>query len=158
LHVVFHDRNEVFYRRGESENGPWGPLQQISASPGRRSLEAAVACDSLGNVHVVWHDEEAGPSSWDIHYRRFENGAWQPIERISPSPDQDVYPAIAVGLDDQVHVVWCNYQGARAVYHRSRTADGAWSAVSRVDNTNARSLNPHVAVLGASDYVLVVWH
>jgi hypothetical protein len=158
LHVVWHDQNEIYYRRGESSDGPWGPIQRVSAADGRRSLEAAVACDTWGTVHVVWHDEAAGPSSWDIHYRRFEAGEWQPIERISPSPDQDVFPAIAVGLDDQVHVVWCNYQGTRAVFHRLRTADGTWSGVSRLDNTNARSLNPHVAVLGWSDIVLVVWH
>ncbi len=147
----------IFYRWGASPDGPWAPAQQISTNPGRRSLEAAVACDSEGRVHVVWHDEAAGPSSWDIHYRRYENGQWQPEQRVSDRGDQDVFPTLAVGLDDQIHVTWCNYQ-TTAVYHRARTAQGVWSPTTRLDVGGARSLKPHVAVLGASDYLMVVWH
>ena len=154
LHVTYHDQNEIWYRRRPAGSTTWASAVRLSTFPTGRSLEADVAADGLGRVHVVWHDEASG--DWDVHYRRFENGAWQAEEIISPGGTEDVFPRIDAGADGHAHVVWMNYQDRR-VHYRSRGADGVWSGEVLIDNSAGRSNDPTVEV-GADNAVHVAWH
>lgn len=78
------------------------------------SERPAIAVDSAGTVHVVWHDstDAAGGSDWEIMYSNYTAaGGWANATVISDDADlwntgASYYPDIAVDGTGTVHVVW----------------------------------------------------
>jgi hypothetical protein len=60
-------------------------------------------------IHVVWQDSTAG--NHEIYHKRSTNGgtAWSAAQRLTWTPGQTSYPAIAVDSMNTVHAVWKDY-------------------------------------------------
>jgi len=114
----------------------------------------STARDSSGNIWAVWH---AGPvGGRDIYIAKLAAGAdafGASLPLISHSADQ-AYPALAVGADDRLYVVWQdnrqaddNAQGQWDIY-LSTSLDGVtWSLETRVNDPNeANQFNPAIVV------------
>jgi hypothetical protein len=68
-------------------------------------VHPGVASDSFDNIHVVWTDWDSGNA--EIYYKRSTNGGttWT-TKRLTWSSGSSWLNAIAVGSNDQIHVVW----------------------------------------------------
>ncbi len=154
VHLVYFDTvtKEIHYRK-RSSGGVWGAAVQLSASPTLRSYEPDIAI-SGGVVHVVWHDDHSG--NWEVHYRRYQSGAWQTEEVISTDLGDDVFPRVAAASDGQVHVIWHNWD-TNEIYYRHRSAAGVWDAsITRLDTTVDTSHYADIAV-DSSGNAHVAW-
>jgi len=126
----------------------------------------STARDTNGNIWVVWHTGPVG--NRDIYIAKLAAGAdafGTSLPLISHSADQS-NPAIAVGTDDRLYVVWQdnrqadgNLQGEWDIYI-STSFDGAtWSVETRVNDPNENNqTNPAIVVDSQSpNYTHVVW-
>jgi hypothetical protein len=135
VHVVWHDWTkgiwyqgssdcEIMYANYSSSSGWSHPIvisdgyQGIWWNDGQ-SYDPAIAVDSTGAVHVVWWDYTVGPWSdppndEEIMYAKYTPGSgWSNATVISDgyqgvwwNSNYSRYPAITVGPDDTLHVVW----------------------------------------------------
>jgi BNR repeat-like domain len=71
LHVVWANSSsagyEIFYKKSTDGGASWGSSHRLSWTSGD-SLHPTIAADSLGTLHVVWHDYTPGQA--EIYYRR----------------------------------------------------------------------------------------
>ncbi len=109
-----------------------GPLDVISpaATP---SHSPEIAIDSLGNIHVVWHDDT---SPRNVRYRCWNATtlSWTLMENITlDSTDDATHAAIAVDPSGNVHVAWEDDSDGwwgtdTTIFYRFRNATtGIWS-------------------------------
>ncbi|HDT11228.1 MAG TPA: hypothetical protein ENN58_00670 [bacterium] len=69
----------------------------------------AIAVDSNNHIHVVWQDWT--PGNQEIFYKKStDSGAnWSSQTRLTWNSGNSAYPAIAVGSDNHIHVVWHDF-------------------------------------------------
>jgi len=118
------------------------------------------ATDSSGNIWAVWHAGPAG--SRDIYIARLTAGssAFGTSTQITDSNADQCNPAVAVGTDDKLYVVWeDNRRGNWDVYASTSSSLGAtWSGPQRLTDSNDNQTNPAIAVDSQSpNRVHVVW-
>jgi hypothetical protein len=83
---------------------------------------------------------------------------WSSPTNISNSGGESKRPAVAVGADGAVHVVWEDQSpGNWEILYASREAGGDWSPPANVSNNPGGSFRPAVAV-GPDGSVHVAWH
>lgn len=91
-------------------NASWQPDKRLTFDTGRSGLSTGnahcVAVDTLGNVHVVWHDDKFG--NYEIQYAVFDSlSAWPPQQRrLTTNVGTSRSPSLAVMPDTGVFVVW----------------------------------------------------
>ena len=144
----------VFVRTAPAD---WSAVRRITWTVGG-SLNPAIAIDSSGYLHVVWHDNT--PGNYEIYYKRSTDGgtSWSSNRRLTWTSDSSFYPDIAVDSSGGVHVVWCDYTPGNAeIYYRGSTDGGtSWLPSQRLTWTTATSQFPAIAVDGV-DRIHVVW-
>lgn len=124
----------------------------------------SIAVDSKNVVHIVYsgYDEAAhvaslpgGAPPREIFYthNRFKDrrsNSWSPPIKLAVTPKDSVWPDIAVGTDDKVHVVWCEYvESSPTIAYTTITytdADGVF-----VDTMSGVGLDSHVTPAIALD-------
>jgi len=130
------------------------------------SSRPATVCDTDGNIWAVWH---AGPGgSRNVYVAKLAAGAdnfGASVQIRSNSSDQ-ACPAIALGTDDKLYVVWQdnrqaddNNQGQWDIYVSTSVDGTSWSAERRVNDPNEGSqIYPAIVVDGQSpNRAHVVW-
>ncbi len=195
IHVVWND----------GTNGPWGGIGDVEImytkyteatgwsnitiiSDGYNSIywndgssvDPDITIDSLGNIHVVWHDDTVGVWSGgggdtEIMYASYtEATGWSNITIISDGlndiywNDKESYsPSIAIDRNDNIHVVWedstSGVWGADWEIMYSTHGASGWSFPEVISDgfnnvywNTGYSLNPSIAVDGLGN-VHVVW-
>jgi len=136
----------------------WSAVRRITWTSGD-SFDPAIAVDSSGYLHAVWHDNT--PGNDEIYYRRSTDGgsSWLPSRRLTWTLDESGYPDIAVDSSGGVHVVWYDYTpGNYEIYYRGSTDGGDnWLPSQRLTWTPAASELPAIAIDGV-DRIHVVWN
>ena len=144
----------------------WATPQSITdTNPSSSGPDVAV--DSHGNVHVVWQEDINDGVIW------YSRGSWSGIFgwstpiTVSESLTGCVTPAIAVGSDDYVHIVWGQHMSddEQYVYYAgfpytdtsSITPVQVFTEAVGVSTEAPTYLYPRVAIRGANE-VHVVWH
>ena len=130
------------------------------------SSRPVTVCDTDGNIWAVWH---AGPAGGrNVYVAKLAAGAdtfGASVQIRSNSSDQ-ANPAIALGTDDKLYVVWQdnrqaddNNQGQWDIYVSTSVGGTSWSAERRVNDPNEGSqIYPAIVVDGQSpNYAHVVW-
>jgi len=172
IHVVWCDSTppdwEIYYVRSTNRGWTWSVFQQITWNYGD-SLIPALAIDSDDTIHVVWHDRMLGIEK--VYYKKSSNRGktWNPARRLTwISNDQYAWhPAIVVGKDNNVHVVWSQYfvwsqypgyskAETEIFYKRSSDGGAIWSTGQRLTRTSGWSESPSMAIDGDKT-VHVVW-
>jgi hypothetical protein len=102
----------------------------------------AVAVDSQGFVHVVWVRNRDG---WQLFYKELSDSGWGPQTMLEPTFCN--HPAIAVGPDDAIHLVW-DGRGSSGItyteiYYKERDESG-WNPKVRLTVSDATSRYPSV--------------
>lgn len=135
----------------------WTPAKRLTWTSGA-SHSAAIAIDSMGQLHIVWSDET--PGNYEIYYKKSTDGGgtWTTAKRLTWTSGDSVGAAIAVDLSDRVHVVWDDATpGDYEVYHMRSTDGGdTWSTTKRLTWMSGQSRGSKIAVDSAG-YTHVVW-
>lgn len=99
----------LFYQLS-SDGREWSEPQPI---PGILSVEAAavydvydMATDSQSVVHLVAAGRRDAGSPQAIFHLQWDGQAWSEPDQVSPYDGYPEFPRIAVGLGNQLHVVW----------------------------------------------------
>jgi len=84
---------------------------------------------------------------------------WTPAKRLTWTPGHSFSPAIAVGSNNRIHVVWYdNTSGNYEIYYKQSTNGGtSWSAHKRLTWTAGDSSYPAIAT-DSTQTIHVVWH
>jgi len=122
------------------------------------SYHPAIAIDSNWYLNVVWDDFT--PTNWEIFFKRSTDmgATWTANRRITWTSNSSAHPAIAVGWDDILHVVWEEgLPGNEEIFYKISEDGGAtWSAGKRLSSSTGSSLLPSL-VANSGGMVHVVW-
>ncbi|MCE7742855.1 MAG: hypothetical protein GOP50_10410 [Candidatus Heimdallarchaeota archaeon] len=96
---------DVFYRCWNASTNSWSTLEVVTTESDDLSVDASIAVDSIGNVHVTW-------KQWyGIFYKFWDSysSTWTSVEMISTESTMDVQnPSLAVDTTRNVHIVWAD--------------------------------------------------
>ena len=162
LHVVFESKGqgannqEVFYTQSSDGGHVWTSPVNVSNSPVATS-HPDVAIESGGAIDVVWSDTKAGEKSPDIFFAcsNDKGKTWSTPVDISNTPGLSSDPALAVGPDDVIHVVWTDTSKGeknKDIYYVSSSDHGkTWAKdpllpAEDISNTPGASTEPAIAV------------
>jgi len=120
IHVVWSDdapgRFEIFYKKSTDGGASWS-TKRISYTSSN-SYSPVIAVDTNNRIHVLWEDISHGFP--EIYYKRSTTGGttWT-IKRLTINNGWSVEPAIAVGSNSHIHVVWeDNPAGPLEIYYK----------------------------------------
>jgi hypothetical protein len=140
----------------------WTPAIRLTWNPSSPFVGAsgsAIAVDSAGNPHVVWH--AFNWMSSDIYYRNSTDGGatWGAKKRLTWTSALTYDPDIVIDGRDTIHVVWRsqNLMSTSNVYYKASGDLGStWTAAKKI-TTNASGERPRIAV-DSSGNLFVVWY
>lgn len=141
-----------------SAQAQWTTAKRITWTSGY-SLPPAIAIDPSNTLHVVWYDNTPGNS--EIYYKKSTDTGltWSAAQRLTWTSGESSSPAIAIGMDNSINVVWEDITpGNYEVYYR-RSADGGstWSPAQRLTWNSSHSRVPAIAI-DADNGIHVVWY
>lgn len=159
LYIVWQDRQrgnwDIFM--AVSTNGTtWSRPIQITDSDGNET-QPAIAADtrSPSRVYIAWQDDRDGNA--DIFVASSTNAfSDSQISRITTDLADQLSPAVAVGADDIVYIVWTDMRRGQTDLY------GAWSGASDWPNTplvttNSGQSSPAVAFCEDSSLLHLLW-
>lgn len=132
----------------------WTSPVNVSNMPsGSRAFGPEAACDSFGNLHLLWAGGVDPASNWHIWYQSYTGSSWSAASALStPGANR---PDIAVDGGNNLHV--CYEDDAEDdVWYRRWTSSG-WSTPVNI-MTGGRSISSHIAVDPAGANVMIAWH
>ncbi len=122
IHTIWQDNTDYFGTAGSdydichsmkaAESSSWTSVKVISTESTGDSEIPEIACDSNGNLHVVYWDETDYLSCGvdkDIFYKKWSSSSstWGVAEVVSTeSDDESSNPQICVADDGHIYVVW----------------------------------------------------
>jgi len=116
--------------------------------------------DSSGNIWAVWHAGPAGSRNIYIARLRADRNTFNASVRLTSSTADQANPAIALGTDNKLYVVWQDKRHGDWDIYSSTSVDGAnWTTQTRVNDPNeGNQINPAIAVDSQSpNYAYVAW-
>ncbi len=155
----------------EYNGSAWSGPTMVSSGAGGdadNAIDPHVAVDRLGDVHVVWTQDNMVGGEADIMYRKRENSVWQPTQNITSNYPGTSYGSVAPNLavdasGDTVHVVWHDdflNNGFQAYYTKNTNLGdpGAWlpSGQWKQLNNTVYGKVPKI-FLDNNDYPNVFW-
>jgi len=135
----------------------WTPAKRLTWTAGD-SAWPAIAVDLTNNIHVVWYDDT--PGNYEIYYKRSTDIGitWSPGKRLTWTAGQSVYPAVALGSTNTIHVVWNDDStGNPEIFYRNSQDDGlTWSSAKRLTWNLEASYMPAIAI-DRDDNISITW-
>ncbi len=165
IHIIWEDKTsvngsgtdyDIFYKYRNYTSGTWTSTEVVSTESDDTSYWARMVVDNAANVHTLWSDETNYTNCGDdkdifYKYKNATTGNWTITEVVSTeSINGSSYPAIAVDISNNLHVVWddsTNYTGCGTdldIFYRKLTmAD--------------QSLNVSIVWKGLLNYNVTSW-
>jgi len=132
---------------GQQASAPaaWGDKVNLSHSSARSRAPDVVATES-GAVFSVWEEGDF------LYYSRWDGNSWSTPAFVATGES----PALAVGPQEGVHLVWSNEFGGNFEIYYSRWTGERWDWPRNVSSTSGVSLAPDIAV-APDGLIHVVW-
>lgn len=152
VHLAWHGNVDtllympVFHRELLPDSG-WRPVEIVSEYPCGHS-NAAMACDSAGDLCLAWAGYDFGATSQQLFCRRRVAGVWQATELVSGNTGMGAQylPAVAVGQNGWFGVAWYGVLNSwQRVFYRQWTGS-RWLEVEEVSGGVQRQQR-HVSVV-----------
>lgn len=143
-----------------TEMRTFGDNQMAASDPaGQNKGAPATVRDSGGNIWVVYHAGAVGQR--DIYVSKLAAGEtdFTAGGQLTTDLNDQGNPAIAIGTDDRLYVVWQDDRQGNSDIYMSTSADGiTWTAQTRVTDSSDNQVSPAVAVDGrATNRAYVAW-
>jgi hypothetical protein len=149
VHIVWEQDGGLWYRN--QRNGLWADAVQVAAE----GENPALVADPYGEiVYLAWEQEFGG--NYEIFSRKWDAViGWSAPHNVSSNDGGSSAPALAVGPDGGIHLIWADTTpGASTLYHAISTDGESWPVALPIPD--ARGSNPTAAF--AADGVLhVAW-
>jgi len=121
-----HPYLEIEYVAEEEPIGTnWFGNTNIVTNPSS-SEEPVIQSDSMGNIHVVWHDDR--DSNYEIYYKKLDNDGNELIGDTPLTSDDGIpsqYPSMGIDSEDNIHIVWQDFRdGNWQVYYTKLDNEG----------------------------------
>lgn len=165
---------DILYKERAYGAVNWTVAETVSTESTSDSTKPDLVVDSQNVVHVVWEDytNYAGScSDWDIFYKtRSPAGIWSPAEVVSTETMCDdnnaENPAITLGSDDSVHVVWKDsapYGGNNRshifkILYKMKPHNGVWTTAELVSTESERDAQAPDITVGGDGTVYISWY
>ncbi|MBN1506436.1 MAG: fibronectin type III domain-containing protein [Sedimentisphaerales bacterium] len=110
----------------------------------------SVARDSQGNLWAVWHAGRA--NAHNVYLARYDSQSqqWEAPQRLTNAYSDQCNPAIAIGSDDTVYVVWQDRRRfSWDIYVAARSSEGTWRE-AKITTSFRNETNPAIVVDQAS--------
>ncbi len=135
----------------------WSTTKRLTWNPGS-SRNPSIAKDSGDNIHVVWYDST--PGNPEIYYMKSPDGglSWGSAKKLTSNSGQSQYPAIAIGSNDNIHLLWCDdTPGNFEIYYmKSSNGGSSWSGAKRLTWNSGGSKYPAI-VIDSYNHLHIVW-
>lgn len=167
LHVVWHGKdsgspsyNQIKYSR---YNGTaWSPWTNIQTISGYDQLRPSIVVDSSNNLHVVWYGRDSNnPSYFQIKYSKYNGASWSSWANIQTISGYYQYsPSIAVGSNNNLHVVWYGCDSSNSTYGQikySRYDGSSWSPWANIQVISGYGQYDPCIAIDSSNNLHVVW-
>ena len=121
---------------------------------------ASTARDSIGNIWAAWHSGPTGSRDIYVAKLRANRNAFSASVRVTSSAADQANPALSLGTDDKLYVVWHDDRHGDWDIYASTSVDGInWSAPIRVNDPNeGNQIYPAIVVDSRSpNYAYVAW-
>ena len=134
----------------------WTTAKRLTYNSGS-SKRPAIAIDSNDHLHVVWYDST--PGNWEIFYKQStDSGTSWITKRLTYTSGGSSNPAIAIDSNNQIHVVWENYNhGNPEIYYKKSTDNGTTWTIQRLTYNSGSSFKPAIAI-DSNNHIHVVWY
>ena len=180
IHIVWNDLTnyggsgsdlDIFYKRWNASAGSWLSTEVVSTESGSYSEAPKMDIDSLGNIHVIWHDgsnyNSAGTDA-DIFYKMLNatTWLWTPTEVVSTESTQaSLWPALSVDSMNNVHVAWddvTNYLSSGTdndIFYKYRNVStGMWSTAEVISTESTANSRFASIIADKNDAPHLAWH
>lgn len=155
LHTQANIPMGAFLTTSTDRGRTFSPPQRIL---GPRAFQVRMAIDDAGRMHVVWLqlDQEPGlgslpPPPNPIMAMHSDDGGRsfsEPVQVNAPDRERVVAPALALGADRSVHVLYYDLGEDARDYHslEGPTWQGTWTLALATSTDAGRSFSSHVVV------------
>ena len=96
----------------------------------------------------------------EIYYKRSTDGGttWAKTKRLTWNSEYSGDVSIAIDLNDNIHIVWCDYSygGVQIFYKMSTDGGVSWSGAKSIRGTFSGSGDPNIAI-DQNNHIHVSW-
>jgi len=146
----------IFIAFSSDGGATWDPHWATITSGDKHNIQVSLAIDSYDTLHLVWVGNltSIGSNNGDLMYRKYPGGTNTVICAYSGYPGAHC-PSIAVGPDDDIHVVYSGCpSGWRVRYLHYDRATDSWDPPEDV-GTHTPSRWPSVEIDSDNDVHLI---
>ncbi len=117
-----------------------------------------IAQDSKGNIYVAYMEYS---NSYEIYVQRSSDGgtSWGTPKRLSYTNYDGYYPAIAIDGNDNIYVIWIDWDQSEISFSRSTDLGATWSMQKTISFTNQYGTDYYaIAAYGNGNVYVVYWN
>lgn len=163
VHVVWADDTpgdaQVYYKRSTDGGVTWGPAKRLTWISGWSECPA-IAIDAGNTIHIAWHVYISEPFNGEIYYKKSTDGGttWSANKRLTFNSGHSLWPAIAVGSGNAVHVVWHDdTPGYYAIFYKGSSDGGTtWTASRNLTAALSYAMYPDMTI-DSNNAIHLVW-
>ncbi len=106
---------DIFCKKWNVTTNSWSTTEVVSTESTADSNWPSLDVDSIGNIHITWHDltnYDSSGSDQDIFYKRWNSSSesWTTTEVVSTvSTDSAYLPSLDTDSFGNVHIAWDDY-------------------------------------------------
>ena len=155
VHIIWEQRSvvsgprEIYHRMWNDTTRLWSSIARVSPDNNLDSRAPHSNMDELGNLFVVWWDNENsdGQGDSDINFRLWNRStsSWGSIEVVSTESNMNGnWPAVSA-KSGIAHVTWQDLDNMLSdgadvdVFYKNRSLAGVWSSVELVSSVSLGS-------------------
>ncbi len=178
VHVTWHDftdfggagtDEDIFYKSWENPSTSWTNTEVVSTESTLNSRYSSLVVDSVGNVHIAWHDQTTYDSSgadWDIFYKCKDvlSSSWTTTEVVSTESIGDsYYNSIAADSEGTIHVAWYDateYVSSGTdvdIFYKRKDILSPWTTTDVVSTESSGISNFPSIVVDTSGIIQLFW-
>ena len=159
LYLAWQDNrrgNWDIYASASADGSTWGDPIRVTDSNDNQ-VNPVIAIDQASPYHVYIAWERGNPGSRDIYLASCSSSfASKTMAQVTSDPADQTEPALAVGSDNTVYLLWTDQRNGSADIYGSSSAASSWSNMAVVTGPGNQS-HPAVAAAPGTSALHVVW-
>lgn len=167
VYVAWHDMRagnpDIYFARSTDGGKTFTRNARVNDDPGTAGqYDPSLAVDSLGGVHIVWHDLRHGQPDIYLTTSRDLGKTFGPNRRVNDDPGEayQFHPSVALNGEADVAIAWEDYRNGHADIFLSFSGDkgATFSPNLRLADDQKPVTRLHASLAGTAHRAfLVIW-